>query len=119
MSCFSIMSVEKQIMTSNLIYARNKYILLHDWEGNTGEYSVRGWQYCPSLRSGQYCHPRTEYSPVLSDPKGMHLLYDSNLVGKNGKRKKKKRGEREKKKVRAGVAGEARTRSPSLVKTVL
>ena len=20
------------------------YILLHDWEGNTGEYSVRGWQ---------------------------------------------------------------------------
>ena len=21
--------------------------------------------YCPSLQSGQYCHPRTEYSPVL------------------------------------------------------
>ena len=27
------------------------YILLHDWEGNTGEYSVRGWQYCPLRRS--------------------------------------------------------------------
>ena len=21
--------------------------------------------YCPSLRSGQYCHPRTEYFPIL------------------------------------------------------
>ena len=21
--------------------------------------------YCPTLRSGQYCHPQTEYSPVL------------------------------------------------------
>ena len=35
-----------------------------------------------------------------------------------GKRKKKKRGERGKK-VRARVAGEARTRAPSLVKTAL
>ena len=28
--------------------------LLHDWEGNTGEYSVRGWQYWPDHREGQY-----------------------------------------------------------------
>ena len=35
-------------------------LLLHSFW--VGEYSV---MYCPSLRSGQYCHPRTEYSPVL------------------------------------------------------
>ena len=29
-------------------------ILLHDWEGNTGEYSVRGWQYWPEHSEGQY-----------------------------------------------------------------
>jgi len=23
----------------------NIYILLHEWEGSTGEYSVQGWQY--------------------------------------------------------------------------
>ena len=26
----------------------------HDWEGNIGEYSVRGWQYWPDRREGQY-----------------------------------------------------------------
>ena len=30
------------------------YILLHKWEGSTGEYSVRGWQYWPDRREGQY-----------------------------------------------------------------
>ena len=39
------------IMISNGI---NIIILLHDWEGNTGEYSVRGWQYWPDRREGQY-----------------------------------------------------------------
>ena len=35
----------------------DKYIillLLHDWEGNTGKYSVRGWQYWPERSKGQY-----------------------------------------------------------------
>jgi len=31
-----------------------KYILLHEWEGSTGEYSVQGWQYWPDRREGQY-----------------------------------------------------------------
>ena len=40
---------------------------------------------------------RTEYSPVLSDPKGMqYLLYDSNLVGE----KIERGGEKEKEKER-------------------
>ena len=29
-------------------------ILLHDWAGNMGKYSVRGWQYWPDRREGQY-----------------------------------------------------------------
>ena len=45
------------------------------------------------MRSGQYCYPRTEYSPVLSDPKG-DLLYDSNLVGKGREKGKTKREEK-------------------------
>ena len=28
--------------------------ILHDREGNTGEYSVQGWQYWPDRREGQY-----------------------------------------------------------------
>ena len=73
--------------------------LLHDWEGNTGEYSVRGWQYCPSLQSGQYCHPQTEYSPVLSDPILNRRF--TNLVGKKigrggEKEKEKERSKRKK-----------------------
>ena len=57
------------------------------------------------------------HSPVLSDPKECNNRY-SNLVGKNGRGgEKKKRGEREK--LRAEVAGEDRTRAPSLVKTAL
>ena len=78
------------------------------------------------LQGGTIHNPRTEYSPVLSDPKGMILLYGSNLVGENGRgggggggRKEKEKERRKRKKVRAGVAGEARTRAPSLVKTAL
>jgi len=26
------------------------HILLHEWEGSTGEYLVRGWQYWPNRR---------------------------------------------------------------------
>ena len=40
--------------------------LLHSlWSGNTRKYSALGLQYCPSLRSGQYCQSRAEYFPVL------------------------------------------------------
>ena len=72
-------------------------LLLHDWEGKTGEYSVREWQYCPSLRSGQYCHPRTVYSFVLSDPKGMVGIHWKKGGRGKGKGKKKKEKEKEKK----------------------
>jgi len=38
------------------------YILLHEWEGGTGEYLVRGWQYWPDRREGQY---RSRESNIL------------------------------------------------------
>ena len=43
----------------------NKSITALLWVGQyRGIFSSR-LLYCPSLRSGQYCQPRTEYSPVL------------------------------------------------------
>jgi len=54
---------------------RNRYILLHEGEGSTGEYLVRGWQYWPIQK------PRIEYSPVLPDLKNaIYLLYDLALA---------------------------------------
>ena len=46
------------------------YILLHDWEGNTGEYSVRGWQYWPERSEGQY-RSRELNIPRIARPKGV------------------------------------------------
>jgi len=40
----------------------NLYILLHKWEGSTGKYSVRGWQYWSNRREGQY---RSRESNIL------------------------------------------------------
>ena len=57
---------------------------------------------------------RTEYSHVLSDPKGMQLYY---IWWASVEKKKKKKIEVEgKRKIRTGVAGEAQTRALSLVK---
>ena len=43
----------------------NKSIIAFLWVGQCrGIFSSRVI-YCPSLRSGQYCHPQTEHSPVL------------------------------------------------------
>ena len=49
-------------------------LLLHSfWVGQyRGIFSSRVI-YCPSLRSGQYCHPRTEYSPVLQSCNNIYL----------------------------------------------
>ena len=38
-------------------------ILLHDWEVNMGKYSVRGWQYWPDRREGQYRTRELNISP--------------------------------------------------------
>ena len=81
-------------------FTHNKYILLHDWEGNTGEYSVRGWQYCPDRREGQYI--TRELNIPLYCPTQRNAIMDLLKFGRKkmkgeGKRKKKKRGEREKK----------------------
>ena len=35
--------------------------------------------YCPSLWSGQYCHPRTEYSPVLPS-QSCNNIYVLNVI---------------------------------------
>ena len=41
-------------------------LLVHSfWVGQYGGIFSSQVMYCPSLRSGQYCHPRTEYSLVL------------------------------------------------------
>ena len=50
-------------------------ILLHDWEGNTGEYSVRGWQYWPDRKEGQYI-TRELNIPLYSPTQKEDLLYD-------------------------------------------
>jgi len=41
-------------VNSNSLRCVGIYILLHEWEGSTGEYSVQGWQYWPDRREGQY-----------------------------------------------------------------
>ena len=43
----------------------NKSITALLWVGQYGGIFSSRLLYCPSLRSGQYCQPRTEYSPVL------------------------------------------------------
>ena len=60
----------------------NKYILLHDWEGNTGEYSVQGWQYWPERSEGQYGRQELNippYCPTLRSAV-IDLLYDLHTV---------------------------------------
>ena len=69
-------------------------ILLHDWEGNTGEYSVRGWQYWPDRREGQYITRELNiplYCPTQKECNNRFI----NLVG--GKEKEKERRKRKKK----------------------
>ena len=95
------------------------YILLHDWEGNTEEYSVRGWQYWPDR---QYITRELNIPLYCPTQKECYNRIDSNLVGGKWKGRgkgKRKREEKERKKVRARVAGEGRTRAPSFVKMVL
>ena len=43
----------------------NKSITALLWVGQYGGIFSSRLLYCPSLRSSQYCQPRTEYSPVL------------------------------------------------------
>ena len=47
--CFSKVLLFRCVALSCRI---NIITLLHVWEGNTGEYSVRGWQYWPDRREG-------------------------------------------------------------------
>ena len=39
-------------------------LLLYEWEGSTGEYSVQGWQGWPDHREGQY---RSREPNILQD----------------------------------------------------
>ena len=59
-----------------------KYILLHDWEGNTGEYSVRGWQYWPECSEGQYRSRELNIPPYCPTQRSavIDLLYDLHTV---------------------------------------
>ena len=54
------------------------YILLHDWAGNMGKYSVRGWQYWPDRREGQYITRELNISPYCPTQGTaiIYLLYD-------------------------------------------
>ena len=92
------------------------YILSHDWKGNTGEYSSSRVAVLARLQGGTIiflCFVRPKRNAIID------LLYDSNLVGekigRGEEKEKKKKGER----VRAPVAGEARTRAPLLARTAL
>ena len=93
----------------------NKYILLHDWEGNTGEYSVRGWQYWPDHREGQYITRELN----IVRPKRNAIIDMTQIWWEKWKGRRKGKRKREGKKARAAAAGEDRTRAPSLVKTAL
>ena len=58
------------------------YILLHDWEGNMGEYSVRGWQYWPERSEGQYRSRELNILPYCPTQRSavIDLLYDLHTV---------------------------------------
>ena len=60
----------------------SKYILLHDWEGNTGELSVRGWQYWPERSEGQYRSRELNIPPYCPTQRSavIDLLYDLHIV---------------------------------------
>ena len=62
--------------------AHSRYILLHDWEGNTGEYSVRGWQYWPERSEGQYRSRELNIPPYCLTQRSavIDLLYDLHTV---------------------------------------
>ena len=45
------------------------YTLLHEWEGNMGKYSARGWQYWPDRREGQYRTRELNISHIATRPK--------------------------------------------------
>ena len=47
----------------------NTYVLLHDWEGNMGEYSIQDRPYWPRPKGGMIPRSRTEYFPILPDPR--------------------------------------------------
>ena len=68
----------------------NTYILLHDWEGNTGEYSARGWQYWPDRREGQYELNIHLYCPTQ--------IWCEKKNWKRGERKRKRKEKEERKK---------------------
>ena len=54
-----------EIYAASLRKSYNKYIIAFLRVGQYGEIFSSRVLYCPSLRSGQYCHPRTEYFPIL------------------------------------------------------
>ena len=60
------------------VYCLWSHILLHDWEGNTGEYSVRGWQYWPERSEGQYRSRELNIPPYCPTQRSavIDLLYD-------------------------------------------
>ena len=72
-------SVERlSSFTSDFLWSMYKYILLHDWEGNTGEYSVQGWQYWPERSEGQYRSRELNIPPYCPTQRSavIDLLYD-------------------------------------------
>ena len=70
-SCTSFFKLKKNADKQNLLpwhrrsKSYNKYIIAVPWVGQYGEIFSSRVMYCPSLRSGQYFHPRTEYFPIL------------------------------------------------------
>ena len=67
---------------NNCCHFRTCIILLHDWEGNTEEYSVRGWQYWPERSEGQYRSRELNIPPYCPTQRSavLDLLYDLHTV---------------------------------------
>ena len=77
-------------------------ILLHDWEGNTGEYSVRGWQYWSDCREEQYITRELNiplYCPTQKECNNMTQIWCTSVEKKICfEEERKRKGERERKK---------------------
>ena len=73
-----LLEILYRLRNIRLTAVHNIYILLHDWEGNMGKYSVRGWQYWPERSEGQYRSRELNISPYCPTLRNavIDLLYD-------------------------------------------
>ena len=92
-------SAQRGILRSCRVHIHfSMQLLLHDWEGNTGEYSVRGWQYWFDRREGQYINRELNiplYCPTQKECNNIFINsghpLKKNFFGRGGERKRKRK----------------------------